>query len=281
MDSLNYLQINFSVEEIEQEMLIAYLDLLNFDAFEQSSNEVKAFIEKSALNMEEVNSICQKLQIKSPTISQIQDKNWNEEWEKNFPDSKIDNQIHVRASFHNRDESFPIEIIIEPKMSFGTGSHATTFQVMQAMLKEDFNNKSVIDIGSGTGILAILSEKLGASSILAIDYDHWCVTNMEENKKLNHSNIQLAQCDVLKKNDLLNLVAENKYDFILANLNRNLLDATFPQLKSLLKDNTCLITSGYYQEDTEIIKKSVENNLSLKCVNQLTKNNWTVNIFKK
>lgn len=277
---MNYLQVDFQLDSNQQEILIAYLSQLQFDSFEQNEQILKAFIEESNFDKSTLDSLLSELNISDYQLSVLENKNWNEEWEKNFPDTKIGDQIHVRATFHDKDPTIKTEIVIEPKMSFGAGNHATTYQVMEAMLDIDFNQKSVFDIGSGTGILAILAEKFGAKEILAIDHDEWCVTNMHENKSLNYSSIEIEACNLLIEGDLDKVIKDKKFDIILANLNRNLLDATFPQIKSLLNKNSILITSGYYVTDADHIEQQVNNALGLSKVNQLVKKNWTVNVFK-
>lgn len=277
---MNYLEINIPVDSKLQDIIIAYLSNLDFDSFEQEDKLIKAFILSEKFNEEALKEVLSSYNIETFKISPLENKNWNEEWEKNFPDTVVNDKIHVRASFHKKIENIPFEIIIEPKMSFGTGNHPTTYQVMEAMLELDMNNKTLLDIGSGTGILAILAEKMGAKDILAFDYDEWCYTNMLENRDLNDSEIEVAQCNVLNQEELNQLTNGKNYDIILANLNRNLLNATFPKIKSLLKENTILITSGYYSEDEHYISEGVKEHLELERSKTLCKKNWTVNVYR-
>lgn len=204
---------------------------------------------------------------------ELENKNWNEIWESNFESVKINDKIGIRAVFHQPQTEVENEIIIQPKMSFGTGHHATTAQMMKAMQNLDFNQKKVLDLGSGTAILAIYAEMLGATEILAIDNDEWCFENAKENIKLNntkHTSPKLGNIE-----DILN----DRYDIVLANIHKNYHIEHFNDYKIILKNNGYILLSGFYESDAQaILNKALEHNL---ISNYYTmQDNWSCVILK-
>ena len=219
----NYTEINLQLNPIELfgEMLTYQLGEVGFEMFEDTPEGFKAYIQTDQFNQQEVLEIIEEVKAMNCqinyTIQEIPWQNWNAEWEKNYQPEIIGNKIYVRAEFHEANPSYPHEIIVQPRMAFGTGHHPTTSQVMEAMLDIDFKNKSLLDMGCGTGILAILGMQLGASSAFAIDNDPNSVDNSMENAERNgYPQIEVS----LGSSELL---VGKSYDIILANINRNII----------------------------------------------------------
>ena len=201
------------------------------------------------------------------TFEDIEQTNWNEEWEKNFNPIVVDDMVSVRAPFHEKRDDVKYDLIIEPKMSFGTGHHETTHMMIQHILQNDFKHKSVLDMGCGTGVLAILAEKVGATKLDAIDIDNWCYLNSLENVERNDcKNISVYEGDVT-------LLNGKKYDSIIANINRNILLADISEYAKCLNENGSLFLSGFYEQDIPIIKAEC-NKQMLKLTKTLQKGQW-------
>lgn len=281
---MKFTQFNITANSESQEILVALLDPLGFESFQETESKLLAFINEDFVTedlLHRVQETLIQLNIKNFTTESLPNINWNEKWEQNFPFTIVRDQVYVHASFHPEKKEIPYPIRIEPKMSFGTGHHPTTFQMIEALLDADLKNKSLLDLGSGTGVLAILAEKIGAMDVLAIDYDDWCIENMAENQRLNNTVFKIAKADVTNAQEMEFVTEGRKFDFILANINRNLLLNSFENLKERLNKNSVLITSGYYVEDEKIIENTVHNVLGLKKTARYSKNNWIVNTFKK
>ena len=199
--------------------------------------------------------------------------NWNEEWEKNFEPIDVDRKCHVRAPFHEKTNA-EYDIVIEPKMSFGTGHHETTHMMIQHILETDFNGKKTLDMGCGTAILAILAEMKGAEPIDAIDIDNWCYLNSIENAERNNcKHISVYEGDA-------SLLAGKNYDIIIANINRNILLNDMEHYVNCLNANGTLFLSGFYTEDIPVITESCTKN-GLSYVKQFERNNWVALKFVK
>lgn len=224
-------------------------------------------------SIEQINEICATYQL-SYTVSTLENKNWNAQWESSFQPILMDDFVYVRATFHPQTKLTQHEIIIEPKMSFGTGHHATTAQMMQNMRSIHFENKTVLDCGSGTGILAILAEKLGAKNCIALDYDEWCYTNCLENIQLNNcTKIEAVHGEITQ-------YKSQKFDIILANIHRNYLVDSMETLSNCLADDGYLLISGFYESDSAILlNKALEYNLIANY--HTTQNNWSCIILQK
>jgi len=197
---------------------------------------------------------------------EIAQQNWNATWEENFEPIQVGELCVVRAPFHEKP-NVEFDIVIEPKMSFGTGHHETTHMMLQHILDHNFEQKSVLDMGSGTGVLAILTAMKGAKSIDAIDIDNWCYLNAIENKERNnceHINVFEGDASLLKN---------KKYDVVIANINRNILLTDIPTYADCLNKNGILFLSGFYSEDIPIITRKCEE-VGLKFEKNLEKNNW-------
>jgi len=234
------IQIDIQVtDEAVSETLIALLSEIGFDGFEELPNLLKAFIAEADFNNELLNEV---LGNHVYTKSTIEKQNWNLLWESNFEPVQVADFVGIRASFHPPIEGVAHEIIITPKMSFGTGHHATTYLVMEAMQALDFKGKTVYDFGSGTGILAILAEKLGAEKILAVDNDDWCIENSIENIVINH-------CQRITIEKVSTAESNTQYQLILANINKHIIIENISYLEQALAKGGTILLSGLLVED--------------------------------
>ncbi|MFC0603933.1 50S ribosomal protein L11 methyltransferase [Winogradskyella pulchriflava] len=271
MSNSIYIGYNFKVEPLQPatEILIAELGYAGFESFVETEEGVTAYIQKEEWHK----NILEDIQILNSDefeitfeFNEIEQTNWNEEWEKNFNPIIVDNLVSVRAPFHEKPET-KYDLVIEPKMSFGTGHHETTHMMIQHILKNDFNGKSVLDMGCGTGVLAILAEKVGAAKLDAIDIDNWCYLNSIENVERNDcKNISVYEGDV-------NLLEGKKYDSIIANINRNILLADIERYAKCLNKNGSLFLSGFYKEDIPLIEAEC-NKQMLKLEETIQKGQW-------
>ncbi len=252
---MDYLELECKVHPGGEnvDILVAHLADIGFSMFEETEEGVKAYIDVAIFNQEQLDALpilnTNELCTVHYTINETEKKNWNEEWESNFHPVVIGTEIYVRAEYHAPDPAFKYELIIQPRMAFGTGHHATTSLMMEAMLEIDFENKSVLDMGCGTAILAILAEKKGASNILAIDNDPVAVENSVLNCAINNA---------VKVNCLTGdatTPGEEKFDVILANINRNIILADLPFYVKNLKSGGFLLMSGFYLKDLNVIEE--------------------------
>ncbi len=272
-----YIGYDFTVNPLQPgtEILIAELGYAGFESFVETEDGVTAYIQKDewdAAILEDINILDSEEFKIEYTFSEIEQINWNSEWEKNFDPIEVDGKCTVRAPFHPA-KNFEYEIVIEPKMSFGTGHHETTFMMLQFILENNFENKTVLDMGCGTAVLAILAEMRGASKLDAIDIDEWCFENSQENIQRNNCraiSVYLGDASLLKG---------KKYDVLIANINRNILLNDMQTYRESLNDNGELYLSGFYKEDLPIIKESC-NNLGFTFVENKEKNNWVAAKFK-
>lgn len=261
-----YIKIEIQTHSSEQsEVLVAELSEINFDAFEENENALSAFIKEEAFNEEDLKRLALQKNF-SYTKSVIAETNWNAKWESEFEPIIIDNFVAIRAAFHKPIPGVLQEIIITPKMSFGTGHHATTYLMLQQMQHIDFTNKTVLDFGTGTGVLAIMAKKLGAQKVVAIDNDAWSINNAKENFLANNC----ADVTLLQKDNLNELGA---FDIILANINLNIINAAISQLKLVCRPSAKLLLSGFLTDDEQILS----NNFSLagfKYISSMEKDKW-------
>lgn len=273
-----YLSFQFVVEPLElgTEILMAELGELPFESFEETETGVNAYIQKELYEegMLETIAILKSSEFKiSFTIVEIAPENWNETWESNFNPIEINDLCIVRAPFHE-SKNVKYDIVIEPKMSFGTGHHETTHLMLEYILEQDFENKKTLDMGCGTAVLAILAAKKGANPIDAIDIDNWCYLNSIENIERNNcTNIQVLEGDV-------SLLPGRNYDVIIANINRNILLNDIELYQNCLQQDGMLLLSGFYKEDIDLIEKHC-NSLHLKLLETKEKNNWVALRFVK
>lgn len=261
-----YFQFSFNTtEQNVKETLVALLSEISFSGFEETDEGLNAFIKETDFDENLFTQIASNLSI-SFQKSMVEQQNWNALWESSFDPVVVEDFVAVRAAFHQPIKNIQYEIIITPKMSFGTGHHATTFMMIAEMQHIDFTGKTVFDFGTGTGVLAILAEKLGAKSITAIDIDEWSIDNAKENIGMNDSrkiHLQLSsQPD-----------SENKFEIILANINKNIIIQHIEILAKQLLPNGVLLLSGLLEEDESDINIAAKN-ASLQFIHTRKKDKW-------
>lgn len=234
------------------EILMAEIAEAGFDTFMETEKGFEAYVEGDHFDQVQLEHLKEKYQYVNPLLffqDRIQKQNWNEEWEKNVDPILVDDQCLVRAAFHKIDKRYPYEIIITPKMSFGTGHHQTTHLMLSAQMKMDHRGKRVMDAGCGTAILSIMASKLGAAEVEAFDIDEWSVENGNENTANNHcSNIHIQQGTIRE------VTLNGTFDIILANINKNILLSEMNQYASFLKADGYLLLSGFYVQDIPDLK---------------------------
>lgn len=276
---MTFTKIIFQTNREFAEILTAELAEMGFDTFEETEKGVDAYILTERYSDSAMREMVKKYETFASIaykIETIEKENWNEEWEKNYDPIAVDNRCRVRATFHEPDDAFQYEIVITPKMSFGTGHHATTQGMLELQLDGDFSGKSILDVGSGTGILAIMASKLGASYVEATDIDQWCVENGLENFQLNG----LQNVDYHKGAIQMLTLNRSAYDIVLANINKNVLLEEMPEYTKVLKKGGTLYLSGFYEEDIPDIKNSTDkHNLFLE--KSVIKDNWAALKFSK
>ncbi len=278
---MNYIVLHFKLsnnEEYVTDLLSALLGEIGFESFDTDNLGLNAYICDDLFEEKKVKEVITKFPLEvniEYEIEKIKKQNWNEKWEKYFfKPINVANKCVVHSSFHTDIPNCEINIIIDPKMSFGTGHHETTQLMLESILEVDMKDKVVLDMGCGTSVLAILASKLGAKNVDAIDIDDWCVENSKENLLLN----KITNVDVFQGTS--NLLKEKFYDVIFANINRNILLNDIPFYSKYLNTNGLLLLSGFYTQDIDsITEKSIENNLVF--FNKKELNNWVCLIFKK
>jgi ribosomal protein L11 methyltransferase len=270
MDAI-YIEYTFQVQPKEPatEILIAQLGFVGFESFVENDSGVVAYIQQQDWNPEILadvfilNSEEFKISYEHKEVAQT---NWNAEWEKNFEPIQVDDLVSIRAPFHE-NPALQYDIVIEPKMSFGTGHHETTHMMIQHLLDLGLTNKKVLDMGCGTGILAIFAEMKGAQPIDAIDIDRWCYENSIENAERNKCQyISVYEGDS-------SLLTGKEYDVIIANINRNILLSDMKIYTDALRENGILLLSGFYEEDIPIIDQEVSQ-YELTLDKKIKRNNW-------
>lgn len=271
-----FLEYRFSINPLQPatDILIAELSELGFDSFVETTDGLLAYVKKETwypMALRNVQILSNEKFRIDYDVAEIEQENWNEQWESNFEPINVDNECVVRAPFHDiPDVTF--DIVITPKMSFGTGHHETTHMMLQLVLALDFTGKTVLDMGCGTGVLAILAAMKGASNVDAIDIDNWSYLNARENVAGNScKHINVFEGDV-------SLLTNQNYDIIMANINRNILLADIPIYVDHLKKGGILLLSGFYKEDIPLISKECEAN-GLSFQENLEKNNWVASKY--
>lgn len=270
--NLSYIAYHFNVEpkELGTEILIAELGEKAFESFQETETGVSAYVQSelwTADILEDIQILQSEHFIITYRKEAIEQVNWNEEWEKNFDPIDVDGDCYIRAPFHEKTNA-KYDIVIEPKMSFGTGHHETTFMMTRHILQNDMQDKVVLDMGCGTAILAILAEMRGAKKVTAIDIDNWCYLNSIENASRNN-------CSVIEvfEGDASLLPTMPVFDVILANINRNILLKDMVIYGNCLKSGGEIYFSGFYVEDIPHIQKAAQAE-GMSYVSQLEKNNW-------
>jgi ribosomal protein L11 methyltransferase len=278
---MNYYELIFTTlpsEAYQQDLLMNTLGETGFDTFEELDFGFKAYIPTGDFNQDRLNgalSVYREMFAFSYEINLIPQKNWNEVWESNFEPMIIGDKIFVRATFHPPQPQYPYEIVIDPKMAFGTGHHQTTAMMLEMMLEENFRDKKVLDMGCGTGILAIMASRLGAREITAIDNDPVCFSSTVENAQLNKINNIRALCGDKE------LIPHEKHDIVLANINRNVLLDQMQTYSDVLVTGGKVYLSGFYEmPDLEIINNETEK-LSIKYISHKKNKEWVAASYIK
>ncbi|MBC6409095.1 MAG: 50S ribosomal protein L11 methyltransferase [Ekhidna sp.] len=254
--------------------LISALFQTGFDSFQEFDDGFEGSCETTSFDETKVNRILSHFPNLSFEVKKQDKVNWNEEWEKNYAPVIIEDKCIVRASFHDPEPEFEYEIIVTPKMSFGTGHHATTYQMLAYQMQMDYQGKKVLDVGTGTGILSIMAQKRGASSVIATDIDDWCIENSLENFKLNSVKIEK-----LFKGQIEEL-SENNFDIIIANINKNVLLDQMEEYAEKLTSGGSLLVSGFYERDIFDLETAA-GNYSLRKIGTTTKDNWAMIVLSK
>ena len=267
-----YIAYHFKVIPAQpgSDILISQLGDVGFDSFVENETGFDAYITEDlepSVNLNEFEFTDFSFSFEKERIEQT---NWNAEWEKNFEPVLVDDLLVIRAPFHEPNKKVKHEIVIMPKMSFGTGHHDTTWLMCKQIFDLELKDKSVLDMGCGTGVLAILAKKLGAAKVVGIDIDEWSVENAIENCASNNcSDIEI------KLGDKEILDSYTEFDIILANINKNVLKVQIPLYSRLLKANGFLLLSGFFNTDVEELEKHAQAN-HLILIKSFTKNNWAV-----
>lgn len=275
---MEFIQVDIATHPDFTEILIAELSENNYDSFwEKNEGEFTAYVERQFFD----EAYLKNLHTKYPDAAVsyqfegLESKNWNEEWEKNFQPIVVANTCYVRSTFHEHKPEYPLEIIIEPKMSFGTGHHATTSMMIEQMLALALLGKKVMDVGTGSGILAITAAKMGATEVFAFDIDSWSVDNTTENLELNSiSNVAITQGTIAAA------VPGTVYDVVLANITRNILLEEIPSYLRYLQPGGELIISGFYKEDISAFDP-LSKQYKLEPLKTLIRDNWASIMFRK
>ncbi len=269
---MNYIEVSVNVKPREQgsDVLIAHLSDLGFESFVESENGFLAYIQEEEYSEDEIKLTFgdyQDIFKIEFTTKVIPKQNWNKEWESNFQPIDVEGKCYIRAPFHEKKTGYLLDIIIEPKMSFGTGHHDTTQLMIRILMLLNVKNQSLLDMGCGTGVLAITASMLGSNPIIAIDIDEWSYENTIENLAKNNIN------NVIVNKGDAQILEGKTFHTILANINKNVLLNDMPIYKKALEENGNLILSGFFETDIKEIKENAEN-LGLKYEERYVSNQW-------
>ena len=273
---MKYLEVTFTTHpcnETVNDVVSALAGDIGFESFVECEGGIQTYIQQALFNKEVLDEMISEFPIPNAkveyTVKEAEDKNWNEEWEKNFfQPIVIGDRCCIHSTFHKDTPKTEYEILINPQMAFGTGHHETTSSIISELLDADLKDKSVLDMGCGTSILAILASMRGANPVTAIDIDDWCVNNSKDNIILNQINnitVELGDASLLK--------GRKPFDVIIANINRNILLADMPQYAACMHAGSELYMSGFYVQDIPVIREKAEN-LGMKFIHYREKNNW-------
>ncbi len=278
---MNYYELTIQLSDFDRwnDILVAYLAELDYESFQEEAPLLKAYIQEASYNGEALQKRLNDLQSEQEVVTSFEVKlipqeNWNAQWEAQFEPVFIDEVIRIVAPFHHLGAFTGIEIVIEPKMSFGTGHHQTTHLMCATMMEMDFQGKRVLDMGSGTGVLAILAEKRGAAEIVAIDIEVWSAENCADNALRN-------DCQHIQSiHGGIDVIPTEPFDCILANINKNVLTAQISTYVERMKSGAYLFLSGFFVSDTDELKKMALD-LNLQFQAQHEREGWAVLLFKK
>ena len=273
---MKYLEVTFTTHpcnETVNDVVSALAGDIGFESFVECEGGIQAYIQQALFNKAVLDEMISEFPIPNAkveyTVKEAEDKNWNEEWEKNFfQPIVIGDRCCIHSTFHKDTPKTEYEILINPQMAFGTGHHETTSSIISELLDADLKDKSVLDMGCGTSILAILASMRGANPVTAIDIDDWCVNNSKDNIILNQINnitVELGDASLLK--------GRKPFDVIIANINRNILLSDMPQYAACMHAGSELFMSGFYVQDIPVIREKAEN-LGMKFIHYREKNNW-------
>ncbi|WP_025762582.1 50S ribosomal protein L11 methyltransferase [Dyadobacter tibetensis] len=276
---MNYIEVSIQVESDFSEILMAELGNIDYESFVETDDGLLAYIQEELFSEVSLLEVVEKYRELTEITSGwklMERRNWNEEWENSYAPIEVGRDIRIRAVFHDPDPSFTYDLLIQPKMSFGTGHHETTWLVMNEQLSLPHQDVAVMDVGCGTGILAVLAHKLGATDLLGFDIDEWAVENSMENFAMNGLP---ADSEVIK-GTIKDVSPERMFGGILANINRNILLAEIPAYVSHLKPGGWLVTSGFYEHDRPDIESCGLAN-GLKVLRTQSRNQWATVVFEK
>ena len=264
---MNYISFDFETTDTNQsDQLVALLSEQGFEGFEETDQYLKAFVKEddfSETAFKAIEALFPSLIFKKAIVENI---NWNKQWEESFEPVMVNNFVSIRATFHQPITQVQHEIIITPKMSFGTGHHATTHLMIEQIQQLDFAGKKVLDFGTGTGVLAILAEKLGAAKVMAIDNDEWSIINAKENIVQNNcTKIVIEQHDAIP--------VDEKYDIILANINLNVITASLPVISSVSNKSCNILFSGFLKGDETSLQAGIKE-VGLQYISTLQEADW-------
>ena len=276
---MNYIEVQLELEPDFTEILMAELAEAGFESFVETDEGLQAYIPEEDFKetvLQDIIARYSEMTAIASSWKSLERKNWNEEWERSYEPIEVGNQIRIRAVFHEPDPSFTYDLLIQPKMSFGTGHHETTWLVMNEQLNLPHAGLSIMDVGCGTGILAILASKLGAENLLGFDIDEWAVENTAENFAMNG----LGEEAEVFKGTINEVPAEKQFGGILANINRNILLEEIPKYVKHLLPGGWLVTSGFYEMDQADIERCASDT-GLKKLRSNTRNQWATVVFEK
>ena len=273
---MKYFEVTFTTSpcnETVNDVVSALAGEIGFESFVEWENGVQAYIQQSLFDEEALKAMVAEFPLPDTkieyTIVEAEDKDWNEEWEKNFfQPIVIGDRCCIHSTFHKDTPQTEYEILINPQMAFGTGHHETTSSIISELLEADLQGKSVLDMGCGTSILAILASMRGADPITAIDIDDWCVNNSRDNIALNgidNITVEWGDANLLK--------GREPFDVIIANINRNILLADMAQYAACMHSGSELYMSGFYVQDIPVIQEKAES-LGMEFIHHREKNNW-------
>ena len=266
---MDFITIKVSCSPELIDVIIAELFELGFDSFQEFDDGFEGSCENSQFDESKIDPILSQYPGTKYLVKEQEKINWNEEWEKNYDPIIVGDKCIVRASFHEPQPQFEYEIIVTPKMSFGTGHHATTYQILDYQMTLDHTGKRVLDVGTGTGILAIMAHKRGANSLTVTDIDQWCIENSEENFALNNViGVRLIKGQIKE-------VKEVNFEIIIANINKNVLLEQIGEYAGRLAMNGTLIISGFYENDVNDLITEAEKS-GLKEIKRTTKDKWAM-----